>query len=69
MLPEHAILAEESKECELAIVFAALLLKFFRHGNVTCLMKWQLQKQQSLLVPLAVRIILDDFHPTLCRVH
>lgn len=68
MLSEHAVLAEESKESMcLHVYLLRCSFKFSRHEIITCLMKWQLQKQQSLLVPLALRIFLDVFHPTFHR--
>ena len=70
MLSEHTVLAEESKECVcLHMYLLCCSFKFSRHENITRVMKWQLQKQQSLLVPLALRIFLDVFHPTFHRFH
>lgn len=68
ILSEQAVLAEESKEgvC-LHVYLLYCSFKFSRHEIITCLIKWQLQKEHSVLVPLAQGISLDVFDLTFHR--
>lgn len=70
MLSEQKVLAEESEENVCWHVYLlCCAFKFSRHEIITCLMKWQLQKQESLLVPVALRVFLDIFHLMFHRFH